>query len=90
MKIVIQTDCLRIMNNHSYLVRNNGAKITYKENMYHNIDGPACEWNDGGETWWSDGKLHKKYGPARKWNDSYEWYFNDEEYIQEEFMEEFL
>jgi len=48
------------------------SSVWYRNNVYHNSDGPACikdmrTWKS--REWWIDGKLHRENGPAiiTKW-----------------------
>jgi hypothetical protein len=63
-----------------YVVKRFNYKHYYKDRamtIYHRIDGPAIEYDDGSKLWWVDGKRHRLDGPAMIWsNGTTDWYID--------------
>ena len=47
-----------------------------KNNLYHRLNGPAIDYNDGSKLWFFNGERHRSCDrPAIVWNDGYKaWY----------------
>ena len=56
---------------------NLGLVFSHKDEdgHYHNIDGPAVEYDNGTKKWFIHGKLHRENGPAIIWNSGNVLYF---------------
>jgi len=64
------------MNNG--LIRFNGSKFWYKNDLLHKEDGPAIEYVNGNKYWYLHGELHRADGPAIEYsNGKNSWYLND-------------
>ena len=64
-----------------------GNKRYYKDkamNIRHRLDGPACEYADGGKEWWVNGKKHRLDGPAIEYVQGFKYWYVDGEYLTEE------
>ena len=56
-----------------------GTKFYYKDDMFHNEDGPAIIYTNGILEYWINDKLHREDGPAVIYPDGeVEYWINDE------------
>jgi hypothetical protein len=52
------------------------SKTWLLDGVYHCLNGPAYEYENGSKEWWVYGKLHREDGPAIEYADgSKRWYF---------------
>lgn len=65
------------MNSAKMTIDKNGNKIYLKNNQYHRISGPACEYANGDKSWFINGQLHRVGGPACEYADGQKsWYIS--------------
>jgi hypothetical protein len=59
------------------VIKENGDKFWYQNDLLHREDGPAAEYANGDRVWYQNGRLHRFDGPAIEYvNGHKEWYFD--------------
>ena len=72
------------------IVRPDGNKFWYQDDLLHRVDEPAIIWANGSKFWYQHGKRHRFDGPAIEFaNGEKLWYLNGEQ-IHCNTNEEFL
>lgn len=57
-----------------------------KNNQFHRLYGPACEYTNGDRVWWKNGRQHRLDGPAVEEPSGYKvWHIDGYLYTKEEF-----
>jgi len=69
----------RVSGETLYVDLNQGITRYYKDKamtVYHRLDGPAIEYDNGYKAWYVNGTLHRLNGPAVEYADvvGKEWY----------------
>ena len=72
------------MEEYKVKVNQYGDKRWYQNGKLHRLDGPACEYANGGKSWWQNNERHREDGPAVEYADGSKfWYQNNKRHRED-------
>ena len=67
---------------YNFQTDQNGNKIWKNlQGLWHNENGPAVIWHDGGRSWFINGKNHRENGPSNIENGGNAWFIQNHQII---------
>ena len=80
---------LDIWDKHVFYFNWCGDKFWYFNGVYHRVNGPAVERNNGHKSWCLNGEYHRINGPAVEYTDGTKaWFLNGKIYSESAYWKE--